>query len=101
MHGNIRLNRSKVYDRYIYSDTDSLHLMGTDIPENIEVNSTKLGAWKLEHEFTRGRYIKAKTYRLQYKCTYGPEEIETKAAGMGEGAKPFVTLGKFSHRFYF
>lgn len=51
-----------VYDRFIYADTDSLHLVGTEIPEGIEVHPTKLGAWKHEGTFNDSLYIRAKTY---------------------------------------
>ena len=52
----------RVYDRYIYSDTDSLHLIGYDIPEGLEVHPSKLGAWKHEGNFTDSKYLRAKTY---------------------------------------
>lgn len=51
-----------VYDRFIYADTDSLHLVGEDIPEGIEVHKSKLGAWKHEGTFVDSKYIRAKTY---------------------------------------
>lgn len=51
-----------LYDRFIYADTDSLHLVGTDRPDNIEIDDVKLGAWKLENTFTRARFLRAKTY---------------------------------------
>lgn len=52
----------QVYDRFIYADTDSLHLVGTGIPEGLEVHPTKLGAWKHEGTFIDSKYIRAKTY---------------------------------------
>lgn len=52
----------QVYDRFIYADTDSLHLVGTDIPDGLEVHPTKLGAWKHEGTFIDSKYIRAKTY---------------------------------------
>lgn len=52
----------KVYDRFVYADTDSLHLIGTDIPEGLEVDDTKLGAWKHESTFKRAKFIRQKTY---------------------------------------
>lgn len=51
-----------VHDRFLYADTDSLHLLGTEIPDGIEVHETKLGAWKLEDTFQRGIYLGAKCY---------------------------------------
>lgn len=51
-----------VYDRFIYADTDSLHLIGDEVPEGIEVHPTKLGAWKNEGTFTNSKYLCAKRY---------------------------------------
>lgn len=51
-----------VYDRFIYADTDSLHLVGWDIPHDLEVHKTKLGAWKNEGRFCYSKHIRAKTY---------------------------------------
>lgn len=51
-----------VYDRYIYSDTDSIHLLGTEIPLNIDVDDYRLGAWKCESKFARGKFIRQKCY---------------------------------------
>lgn len=56
----IRTGQS-VYDRYIYSDTDSLHLTGDTIP-TIDVHPTKLGCWKHEGTFVDSKFIRAKTY---------------------------------------
>lgn len=51
-----------VYDRYLYSDTDSIHIRGTDIPDCLEVDAYKLGAWKCESKFERARFIRQKCY---------------------------------------
>ena len=51
-----------VFDRFIYADTDSLHLVGTELPENLEVDKVKLGAWKHEGTFNRARYLRQKSY---------------------------------------
>lgn len=50
--------------RYIYSDTDSLHIVGTDIPDCINVHPTQLGYWKLESHFERAKYLATKKYLL-------------------------------------
>lgn len=51
-----------VYDRFVYCDTDSLHLIGWEIPEGLDVHPTHLGAWKHEGNFTKSKYLRAKTY---------------------------------------
>lgn len=79
-----------VYERFIYADTDSLHLVGTDLPENLEIDPTKLGAWKHESTFTRARFIRQKTYM---------EEIDGKinitCAGMPKQCYSHVTWENF------
>lgn len=51
-------------DRFIYSDTDSLHLVGTEIPNNIKIGND-LGEWKVEDTFSNGYYAGQKQYSFQ------------------------------------
>jgi hypothetical protein len=80
----------KVYNRFMYADTDSLHLKGTEIPEELEIDPVKLGAWKHESTFTRARFIRQKTYL---------EEIDGKlnitCAGMPSKCYEHVTWENF------
>lgn len=57
------------YDRFLYADTDSLHLRGTELPDNLEIDDTKLGAWKHESTFRRARFVRQKTYIEDIKVT--------------------------------
>lgn len=50
------------YDRFIYADTDSLHLEGHDIPDNIQIHHSKIGAWKHEAVFDDSKFLRAKAY---------------------------------------
>lgn len=50
------------FDRFLYADTDSLHLLGTEPPGGCVVHPTHLGAWKHEADFTEGVYVRAKQY---------------------------------------
>jgi hypothetical protein len=50
------------FDSFAYADTDSLHLLRKTVPEGIEVDPTKLGAWKLEYTFESALYVRAKAY---------------------------------------
>jgi len=50
------------YDVFAYADTDSLHLLTTNIPESLEIDPHRLGAWKLEYHFQSAYYIRAKAY---------------------------------------
>lgn len=51
-----------VYDRFIYADTDSLHLIGHEEPNNLDIHPTNLGAWKNEGAFVDSKFLRAKTY---------------------------------------
>lgn len=52
---------NNVFDRFLYCDTDSIHILGYEVP-NIEIHDKNLGAWKLEGKFIDARYIGAKRY---------------------------------------
>lgn len=81
----------KVYDRFLYADTDSLHLIGTDLPKELDIDDTKLGAWSHESTFSRAKFIRAKTYI---------EEIDNKlhitCAGMPSRCYDNVTWDNFN-----
>ena len=48
-------------DRYLYSDTDSIHIAGDYIPAGIPI-SDKMGDFKVEHKFSDVRYKGLKEY---------------------------------------
>lgn len=50
------------FDRFIYADTDSLHLTGYDEPNGVDVHPTHLGAWDHEYDFVDGVFLRAKQY---------------------------------------
>lgn len=111
-----------VYDRFIYADTDSLHLIGTEIPDNLDIDPVNLGAWKHESSFIRGRYIRQKCYielelrrfsdtiasemkenhgcKHMKRCTrfsgvYHPAETKVTVAGLPEECHKYVTWENF------
>ena len=49
------------YDRFCYADTDSLHLMGQELPD-LDIHDSNLGAWKIESRFTDAVFLRAKAY---------------------------------------
>lgn len=79
-----------VFDRFIYADTDSLHLTGTDIPEGLDIHPTKLGAWKHEGTFTDSLFIRAKTYLETME-----DKVHVTCAGMPDNVKEQVTYDNF------
>ena len=50
------------YKRFVYGDTDSLHVTGLETPKGIEVHKSKLGCWKLEKTFTECKFLQRKCY---------------------------------------
>lgn len=85
----------KCYDRFIYADTDSLHLEGLEVPEGLEVHDTKLGAWKLESTFDKARFIRQKCYiEINYNdcnCNF----LNVTCAGMPSNVKKCVSWDNF------
>ena len=49
-------------ERFLYTDTDSVHFIGKDIPDGVEIDETKLGAWKIENKFNCARFLRQKAY---------------------------------------
>lgn len=80
-----------VYDRFIYADTDSIHLIGQEEPL-IDIHDSRLGAWKHEGNFKQAKFIRAKTYMEHYE---GHDKPEVKCAGMPDRVKDSVTFDNF------
>lgn len=79
-----------VFDRFLYADTDSLHLLGTEIPPELEIDDVKLGAWAHESSFDRAKYIRAKTYIEEENG-----ELRVTCAGMPKVLHALVTFDNF------
>ena len=93
-----------LYKHWVYSDTDSLYLTGIseeDVEKLIEVHPTKLGAWKLEHHFNSGKWLRPKTYilnsvedGLSIACAGMPDNIKSEIISKGvESAFNSFTYG--------
>ena len=80
----------KNIDRFLYCDTDSLHLLGTSAPDGITIDHDKIGAWKIEHEFTNAIYLKQKTYAI---AGFGWTKFA--CAGLEEERKNELTFADF------
>lgn len=72
----------QVYDRFIYADTDSIHLIGEQEPTNINIDDNLLGYWKCEGVFDDSKFIRAKTY-IKWKKGH----IDITCAGMPQNVK--------------
>lgn len=77
--------------RFMYADTDSMHLLGKEKPENILIDDFELGAWKIESEFDRAKYIRAKCYIEEYKGN-----LNIVVAGMPDSCHSEVTWNNFN-----
>lgn len=78
------------YDRFLYSDTDSLFLEGEELPD-LEIDKYKLGAWDVESIFDRARFLKAKTYVEDI----DGKGLKVKVAGLSSEAQKSVTWENF------
>lgn len=79
-----------VFDRFVYADTDSIHLIGTDIPDCIEIDDFELGKWAHESTFTRAKFLGAKCY-----CEEINGELVVHVSGMPSRCHSEVTLENF------
>ena len=93
----------KVYDRFIYADTDSLHIdikhdeINDFIKESgLDVDDTRLGAWKLESVFKRARFLRAKSYiEEELDTETGELHLKVTCAGMPSTCYDYVTFENF------
>jgi hypothetical protein len=85
-------------DYYIYSDTDSIHML--ELPEEelktfIDIDDYILGYWKLESKFKRARFIRQKCYIEQ---DYD-DKINVTVAGLPKSLGKYVTFENFKPGF--
>lgn len=86
-------NGIKCFNKLCYIDTDSLHFINL-FDEEIklfDIDEERLGAFKIESNFTRARYLKQKTYIEQYEN----EKPLIKCAGLSERGKNKVSFEDF------
>lgn len=53
------------YGAFLYADTDSLHLAVESDPPTLDVDPSRLGAWKYEYSFERALFARAKAYTVE------------------------------------
>lgn len=76
--------------RFCYADTDSIHIIGEEIPTNLWIDDVELGAWKHESNWTYAKFLRAKTYMEEING-----ELDIKCAGMSDNVKELVTKENF------
>lgn len=78
------------YEHFCYADTDSIHLC-KESADNIEIHSSKLGAWKHECDWENAKFIRAKTYIEEI-----DGKLDVKCAGMPDNVKQVITKENFN-----
>lgn len=80
-------------DYYIYSDTDSIHLLKIDeniLKQFVDIDDYRLGAWKMESTFTRGKYLRQKCYIEE-----NENELNVTVAGLPKNLGKYITFENF------
>ena len=81
-------------DLYIYSDTDSIHTLLTDeeeLKKFVDIDDFRLGAWKIESKFSRGKYIRQKCYVEEFEG-----KLNVTVAGLPKKLGKYVTFENFN-----
>lgn len=80
-------------DYYIYSDTDSIHLKylpEEELKQFVDIDDYRLGAWKMESTFTRGKYLRQKCYIEE-----NEDELNVTVAGLPKNLAKYVNFDNF------
>lgn len=82
-----------LHPHWVYTDTDSCYLTGIteeEVSKYINIHPSNLGAWKLEHHFTKAKFLRPKTYimnsiedGLTVTCSGMPDTIKLKLIDKG------------------
>lgn len=94
-------NEGKSKIQFVYADTDSLHCVSPDfeLPEGLEIDDTKLGAWKFESKFNKAKFLRQKCYienSTEDIENNDPEyELKITVAGMPKGCYQYVNFSNF------
>lgn len=81
-------------DFYLYSDTDSIHLLKIDeniLKSIVDIDDFKLGFWKIESKFKKAKFIRQKCYiELNY-----DENLNVTIAGLPKKLGKYVDFDNF------
>lgn len=79
-------------DRFVYSDTDSVKILGQDPPPGAHVDDYALGAWAKDATYIRFKTLGAKTYIGE---ELGHDSLTIHCSGLPESCYPYVTFDNF------
>lgn len=81
-------------DYYIYSDTDSIHLKlmpDEELMQFVDIDDYRLGAWKIESRFTRGKYLRQKCYIEEFN-----DKLNVTVAGLPKKLGKYINFDNFN-----
>ena len=95
-------------DKYVYSDTDSIHCLfdveeldkgvfkfldeDKELNDIIDIDDYRLGAWKIESRYKRGKYIRQKCYiELGYE-----DKLNVVVAGLPKSLSHKINFDNFN-----
>lgn len=83
------------YDGYVYSDTDSIHCLVKpedvgELAKFLDIDDYRLGAWKMESVFSRGKYLRQKCYIEEI-----DDEIISTVAGLPKSLRNLINFDNF------
>ena len=81
---------------FLYADTDSLHILGDAVPDFLEIDAARMGAWKVESRISRAKYLQSKRYVMEIEKPDGEIELKCVCAGMPAEMQKRVTFDGFS-----
>jgi hypothetical protein len=96
---NYREGKSNI--QFVYADTDSLHCISPnfELPEGLDIDPTKLGAWKYESKFNKAKFLRQKCYiensTEDIENDNPNYELKITVAGMPKGCYPYVNFKNF------
>ena len=102
-YGRARMARAikRSGDRFLYCDTDSLHVLGDSPVEGLDVHDSRLGAWKLEHRFEEAFYNRPRQYGLRTIDDSGRVQDLIHLGGVPSSILTGISLDDITHSNHF
>lgn len=84
-------------DRFVYTDTDSVHILGWEYAKELDgkIHESKLGYYKLEEKFVMAKYLRPKCYIEKIADGKGGYKYNIRVSGLRENAYKYVNMANF------
>ena len=82
-------------DYFIYNDTDSIHMLDIDydeVKQFVDIDDYRLGAFKIESTFDRGRYLRQKCYIEE-----NDDKLNVTIAGLPKKLGKYINFDNFTN----